>query len=64
MGSKPPPRSISGRRYSASGEASRRDELERLKSATPIERMALALALGRRRRQLLELRRNAKPDGD
>jgi hypothetical protein len=52
----PPRKTLSGKRYSASAEASRRAELERLQRMTALERMALALALGRRRRALLALR--------
>lgn len=47
--------SISGARRSASGEASRREEIERVKKMSPVERMGLALRLGRRRVELLEL---------
>jgi hypothetical protein len=46
----------SGRRRSASGEASRDAERARIRAMTAEERMALALALGLRRRTLLERR--------
>jgi hypothetical protein len=47
---------LSGRRYSASGEASRVAELERIGAMSAFERMELALALGRRRRMLAQRR--------
>jgi len=55
-----PPReklgSLSGERRSASAEASRQEELERIRQLSPRERVALALRLGRRRQALLERR--------
>jgi hypothetical protein len=51
---------LSGRRYSASNEASRREEIERIKKMTPLERIGLALALGRRRKRLMEQRQGKK----
>lgn len=52
----PPPRaaSISGARFSRSNEAARRAERERIAAMTPLERMSLALSLGRQRRALLD----------
>jgi hypothetical protein len=50
---------LSGRRYSKSGEASRAAMLEEIRKMTPLERMELALSLGRRRRALLELRQTS-----
>lgn len=44
--------SISGARRSASGEASRREEIERVKKMSPVERVLLGLSLGRRNREL------------
>ena len=43
-----------GRKPSASGGASRNAEIARIKGMTVRERMALALALGRRQRALVE----------
>ena len=54
---------LSGRRYSASGEASREAELERIGAMSAFERMELALALGRRRLEL-DQRRVAPVRGD
>jgi hypothetical protein len=48
--------SLSGRRFSASVEASRAAELARVRAMSALERMELALALGQRRRALLALR--------
>lgn len=49
-----------GGRYSKSAEESRRAEIERIKAMTPLERMGMALALGRRRRALAALRSETK----
>ncbi len=51
-----PKSSLSGARHSKSGEQSRRAELERIRAMTPLQRMALAFALGRRDRSLGALR--------
>ena len=54
-----PPRptmNLSGKRRSASAEASRDEELERIRRMTPLQRMALALSLGRRHRDLVAAR--------
>jgi hypothetical protein len=48
--------SLSGARRSASASASRAAELARIARMTVLERMELALSLGRRRRQLQERR--------
>jgi hypothetical protein len=45
-------RSLLTERYSACNEAARRAQQERIWAMTPYERMALAFALGRRRRAL------------
>ncbi len=54
---------LSGRRYSACLEASRAEELERVRAMSARERMGLALALGRRRLALAQ-RREAAAHGD
>jgi hypothetical protein len=54
---------LGGRHYSASGEASRDAEKERIGAMSAFERMALALALGRRRR-MLDQRRPAPVRSD
>jgi len=51
-----PAPTLSGARRSASAEASRTAERERLERMTVLERVSLALALGRRQRALLSLR--------
>jgi hypothetical protein len=48
------PKTLSGRRFSTSSEGSRRAELERIRAMTALERMALALSLGRQRRALVQ----------
>ncbi len=45
-----------GRRTSQSASAARAAEIARIRRMTPMERMSLALALGRRRRELEALR--------
>jgi hypothetical protein len=50
---------LSGRRPSASAQAAREAELERIRSMTGSERMDLALALGRRRLALEQRRAEA-----
>jgi hypothetical protein len=42
-----------GARYSKCADESRKAQLARIEAMTPLERMAMALALGRRRRALL-----------
>jgi hypothetical protein len=54
---------LSGRRVSACGEASRAAEFARVRALTAVERMALALALGERRRALAALRAGLR-EGD
>jgi hypothetical protein len=54
--------SIGGRRRSLSMELSRRAALERILEMSPVERMALALALGRRRRALAQERNAGAPE--
>lgn len=51
------PTKVPGSRSSRSAQASRAAEMERLRRMTPLERMALALALGRRRLELAALRK-------
>jgi len=46
-------------RKSGSAEAARKAELERIVAMTPVERMALALSLGRRRLELEQKRRES-----
>ena len=53
--------SLSGERYSKCAEESRRAQLERIRAMAPLARMAAALALGRRHRDLD--RERAKPAG-
>ena len=48
----PSRRSLLTERYSASNEAARAAQQDRIWAMTPYERMALAFALGRRRRAL------------
>lgn len=45
-----------GRRTSRSASAARAAEIARIRRMTPMERMSLAMALGRRRRELEALR--------
>ena len=47
---------LSGEKFSKSNEAARLAQLERINAMSPLQRMALALELGRRRRQLDRLR--------
>jgi hypothetical protein len=47
---------LSGSRYSKSGEESRKAELERIKQLTPLQRIERALALGRSWAELLRVR--------
>src|SRR5688500_2796949 len=56
MGKQPP--NPSGSRMSQSAKAARQAEFERIKQMTPLERMALALQLGRRRLKLEQARRS------
>lgn len=53
---------LSGDRASKSNEEARRAQLERIRAMTPFERMALALALGRRRK--LVDSKHSKPGAD
>jgi hypothetical protein len=51
-------------RRSASAEASRADEIARTWAMTPLERIALALSLGRRRQALVAAARPGAKTGD
>lgn len=48
-------------RPSPSADAALAEEIARIRAMTPLERMELALALGRRRQELLALRAAAVP---
>jgi len=56
-----PGASIGGRRRSRSMESTRRAALERILQMSPVERMALALGLGRRRLALARERDSRAP---
>jgi hypothetical protein len=58
---RPAKANLSGKRRSASADASRQAQIERDWQMSPLERMEQALALGRRRQELIKLR-NSEPD--
>ncbi len=51
----------SASRWSVSAEAARQAEFARVLAMSPLERMALALSLGRRRLELARRRRESPP---